>query len=124
MAAIKGKDTKPERVVRSLLYRMGYRFRIHRKDLPGKPDVVFVSKRKAIFIHGCFWHMHDCRYGSVVPATNADFWQKKRTSNVMRDRRNEETLTTDGWKTLTLWECCVHDESELRKVLTEFLETA
>lgn len=124
MAAIKSKNTKPELVVRSLIHRMGYRFRIHRTDLPGKPDIVFVSRRKAIFVHGCFWHMHDCCYGSVTPATNAEFWQTKRTSNVERDRRNEERLTTLGWRTLTVWECCVRNEEKLRRLLTEFLQAA
>jgi len=122
MAAIKGKNTKPELRVRSLLFRMGHRFRLHRKDLPGKPDVVFVSRRKAIFVHGCFWHRHECRYGSVIPATNADFWHTKRSSNVERDRQNQQALKAAGWKTLTIWECGVRDEDKLRKVLTEFLQ--
>ena len=124
MAAIKGKNTKPELTVRSLLHQMGYRFRVHRKDLPGKPDVVFAAKRKAIFVHGCFWHMHDCRYGTVVPATNADFWRKKRISNVERDQRNQEKLAQAGWRALTVWECCVREEDKLRTLLTEVLEAA
>jgi DNA mismatch endonuclease, patch repair protein len=109
-------------VVRSLLSKMGYRFRVHRKDLPGRPDVVFVSKRKAIFIHGCFWHTHHCRYGNVIPATNAEFWQKKRSSNVERDKRNQQMLTAAGWKTLTLWECCTSEKESLKQILTHFLE--
>jgi DNA mismatch endonuclease, patch repair protein len=122
MAAIKGKNTKPELAVRSLLHHLGYRFRVHRTDLPGKPDVVFVSKRKAIFVHGCFWHMHDCRYGKVTPATNSDFWQKKRQSNVERDQRNEQRLTDSGWRTLTVWECCVREEEKLQRLLKYFIQ--
>ena len=86
MAAIKGKDTRPEMVVRRMLHRLGFRYALHKNGLPGKPDLVFPSRRKVIFVHGCYWHIHDCRYGRVVPATRADFWRAKRRSNVERDR--------------------------------------
>jgi DNA mismatch endonuclease, patch repair protein len=121
MAAIRGKNTKPEIVVRSALHRMGFRFRIHRKDLPGKPDIVFVSKRKIILVHGCFWHMHKCRYGAVIPATNTEFWQAKRRSNVERDIRNVAHLRKAGWRVLTLWECQVSDDGWLTRVLKNFV---
>jgi DNA mismatch endonuclease, patch repair protein len=121
MAAIKAKNTKPELAVRSLLHRMGYRFRVHRNDLPGKPDIVFVSKRKLIFVHGCFWHMHRCRFGAVTPATNAAFWHEKRTSNVRRDSANRATLRKSGWKVLTVWACSIQDETKLKKLVKTFL---
>jgi DNA mismatch endonuclease (patch repair protein) len=121
MAAIRAKNTKPELIVRSVLHRMGYRYRLHRKDLPGKPDIVFASKLSAIFVHGCFWHTHDCRYGRVVPATNASFWQSKREANVERDRRTEDQLKRSGWKVLTLWECQIGDNDWLVRQLREFL---
>ena len=85
MAAIRGKDTGPERTIRRLLHTMGYRYVLHDRRLPGRPDLVFPRRRKVIFVHGCFWHMHECRYGRVVPAMNAEFWHKKRVGNVDRD---------------------------------------
>jgi len=104
MSRIKGKDTKPEEVVRQLLWSHGYRYRLHRKDLPGKPDIVFPGRKKAIFIHGCFWHRHDCRYFKW-PKTNTEFWQKKIGDNVLRDSRNYDLLAVSGWKCLVIWEC-------------------
>lgn len=122
MSNIKGKNTKPEMLVRSQVYRMGYRYRLHQKDLPGKPDLVFASRRKVIFVHGCFWHMHDCRYGAVKPATNASFWETKRMSNVVRDKKNLTALEEDGWKILIIWECQISSGIELlTKTITEFL---
>src|SRR6478672_12017776 len=109
MAAIKGKNTRPERVVRSIVHRLGYRYRLHKKDLPGKPDLVFARHKKTILIHGCFWHMHQCRYGRVVPATNSEFWQTKRSGNVARDRKNELALRELGWDVLVVWECWTRD---------------
>ena len=105
MSRIRGRDTTPERIVRSLVHGMGYRFRLHRRDLPGTPDLVFPGRRKIIFVHGCFWHMHRCRYGRVVPKTNAEFWQNKRLSAVQRDRRHRRQLRAAGWDVLTIWEC-------------------
>lgn len=105
MSRIRGKDTKPEMVVRSLIHQMGFRFRLHRKDLPGKPDIVLPRHQKAILVHGCFWHMHRCRYGRVVPRTNAEFWQNKRGRNVERDRTNLQKLRKAGWQVLVIWEC-------------------
>ena len=107
MSRIKGKDTKPELIIRSLIHRLGYRFRLHRKDLPGKPDIVLPRHKKIIFVHGCFWHMHNCKNGRVKPATRAKFWQDKRTGNKERDRRNIRALKKLGWDVLVVWECQV-----------------
>lgn len=122
MAAIKGKNTKPEMIVRRLAHSMGYRYRLHRKDLPGKPDLVFPSRCKIIEVYGCYWHMHDCPYGRVVPKTNAEFWQTKRLSNVTRDTRNSEELAKQDWRVLIIWECEVKDAEKLRERITQFLD--
>jgi len=121
MSRIKGKDTKPERVVRSMLHRMGYRFRLHRKDLPGKPDIVLPKHRKVIEVRGCYWHMHDCKYGRVVPKTNTEFWQSKRTTTVERDKRNEKQLVELGWSLLVVWECMTRDAEALWERLADFM---
>lgn len=122
MSRIRGRDTKPERIVRSIVHQMGARFRLHRKDLPGKPDLVLPGRRQIIFVHGCFWHMHRCRYGRVVPKTNAEFWQTKREGTVQRDRRNRKALREAGWDVLTVWECWTRDpERHLIPRLEEFL---
>ena len=105
MRAVRGKDTAPELVVRRLAHGLGYRFRLHREDLPGKPDLVFPSRRKVIFVHGCFWHRHDCRRGRSTPATRRGFWEAKFAANVARDRRNERALRSQGWGVMTVWEC-------------------
>lgn len=105
MAAIRSANTKPEIRVRSALHAMGFRFRLHRKDLPGKPDIVLPKFRTAIFVHGCFWHCHRCKYGSVVPATRAEFWAAKRGGNVARDRVKARALKKLGWRVIVLWEC-------------------
>jgi DNA mismatch endonuclease, patch repair protein len=110
MSRIKGRNTKPEMAVRSIVHSMGYRYRLHCRELPGKPDLVFPRLRKTIFVHGCFWHMHACRYGRVIPQTNMEFWQHKRLSNVERDKRNMKALKLQGWQTLVVWECWVKDK--------------
>ena len=97
MAAIKRANTSPEMRVRRLVHRLGFSYALHSSDLPGKPDLVFRSRKKLIFVHGCYWHMHSCRYGSVVPATNTEFWQTKRKGNVTRDRASAEALASLGW---------------------------
>lgn len=122
MAAIRGRDTKPERIVRSLAHRLGFRFRLHRRDLPGVPDLVFPSRRKIVFVHGCFWHVHNCRYGRVKPANNAAFWAAKREDNRKRDRRNTRALRAAGWDVLVVWECQVRDPRRLEAALRGFLE--
>lgn len=123
MSRIRNRNTRPEMIVRSTAHRLGYRFRLHRKDLPGKPDLVFPAKKKIIFVHGCFFHMHNCRYGQVKPATNTDFWQKKRLSNVERDTRNFSALEEAGWEVLTIWECQTKrsEIENLPKLLNDFL---
>jgi len=123
MSAIRGKDTKPEMVVRGIVHALGYRYRLHRRDLPGVPDLVFPRLQKIINVHGCFWHMHTCRYGSVVPKSNSAFWQTKRTGNVSRDRRTLRRLRASGWDVLTVWECETKKNSELAPRLRKFLDS-
>lgn len=123
MRRIKSKNTKPEVFVRRLVYEMGYRYRIHWKDLPGKPDLAFIGKRKAIFVHGCFWHGHDavdCRDGRA-PKSNEDYWTPKLTRNKERDVAHLAALRTGGWDVLTIWDCETKNESELRQRLADFL---
>jgi len=119
MRAVKGKDTKPEWVVRRLLHAAGYRYRLHAKELPGKPDLVFPSRRKVIFVHGCFWHGHDCARGAREPKTNVAYWRGKIARNRERDETHLEILRQDGWKVLTLWECEISSNvsSRLKKYL-------
>lgn len=121
MAAIRGKDTRPEMIVRRMVHRLGYRYRLHVRTLPGNPDLVFPRLRKLILVHGCFWHMHGCRYGRVTPRTRAEFWQTKRTGNVMRDRRTLRKLRHAGWDVLVVWECEVKDVFKLSNRLKRFL---
>ena len=121
MSSIRSANTKPELMVRSMVHRMGYRYALHRKDLPGHPDLVLMRHRKIIFVHGCFWHMHQCRYGRVKPATNADFWEAKRQGNVDRDKRNLRKLRKAGWKVLVVWECQTRDFDKLAERLNGFL---
>src|SRR5580698_9828917 len=121
MAAIRGKDTKPEVRVRSVLHALGYRFRLHRKDLPGKPDIVLPKHRVAIFVHGCFWHSHSCRYGAVVPATRAEFWAAKRAGTVERDAKKLHALVEMGWRVYTIWECETKDQEALASTLQNFI---
>jgi DNA mismatch endonuclease (patch repair protein) len=105
MQAIKGKDTKPEWIVRRLLHAVGYRYRLHGKTLPGKPDLVFVSRRKVVFVHGCFWHGHDCARGARTPKENSKYWSEKIGRNRERDVRHLVALRADGWKAHVVWEC-------------------
>lgn len=121
MSRIKGRNTKPELAVRSLVHRMGYRYRLHCKELPGKPDLVFPRLRKIILVHGCFWHMHRCSYGTVVPQTNSEFWNDKRQGNVRRDRETIAVLKKNDWKVKVIWECQIRKASLLNKVLADFL---
>ena len=123
MSRIRGSNTRPELRVRQIVHRLGYRYRLHKKELPGKPDVVLVRYRKIINIHGCFFHMHDCKYGSVAPATNQEFWQMKRLSNVTRDRKNLSDLRRAGWRVLVVWECETRDARRLERRLIRFLES-
>lgn len=121
MSRIRGKDTQPELVVRSHIHGFGYRFTLHRSDLPGKPDIVLPSRKKIIFVHGCYWHMHNCRYGRVQPKTNARFWHEKRTATVRRDRLARERLRRAGWSVFTVWECWTRVPETLDGRLLGFL---
>src|ERR1017187_10624975 len=105
MSRIRGAHTAPEMRVRRLLHGMGLRYRLHAKGLPGKPDLVFPGPRAVLFVHGCFWHMHRCKYGKPVPATNATFWAEKRRSNVEHDKLTRAALKADGWRVFEIWEC-------------------
>jgi DNA mismatch endonuclease (patch repair protein) len=120
MSRIRDKNTKPEIVVRQLVRQMGIGYRLHVKDLPGKPDLVFRKHKKIIFVHGCFWHMHACKYGRVVPKTNAEFWQLKRLSNKLRDTKNKKELKKLGWSILVIWECQTREQSLLLKKIQRF----
>jgi DNA mismatch endonuclease (patch repair protein) len=122
MAAIRGVDTRPEIRVRKLLHRLGYRFRLHRRDLPGKPDIVLPKYRAVIFVHGCFWHSHSCRYGAVKPATRSAFWSAKRTATVERDQKKAQALLEQGWHVLTFWECETKDSEDLGRRLSRLLK--
>jgi DNA mismatch endonuclease (patch repair protein) len=122
MANIRGKDTKPEIVVRRLLHKMGYRFRLHRKDLPGTPDIVFPGRKALIFVHGCFWHQHEgCRF-AVLPATRRSFWENKLSGNVSRDRRAVTALRRAGWRVSVIWECQTQRATVLENRLRRFLD--
>ena len=105
MSRIRKTNTKPEMVVRRLVHGMGFRFRLHRRDLPGTPDLVFPRLRKVIFVHGCFWHQHSCRLGAKQPTANPDYWLPKLARNVERDHQARMTLVGAGWKVLVIWEC-------------------
>lgn len=121
MRAVRSKDTKPEMIVRRLVHKLGYRFRLHRKNLPGRPDLAFPSRKKAIFVNGCFWHGHDCKRGARVPKENRDYWVKKIANNVERDKKNTDELVLLGWNSLVIWECEIKDENVLTKRITGFL---
>ena len=124
MSKIKGKDTKPELLVRRLTHRLGYRYRLHRKSLPGSPDLVFGPRGKVIFVHGCFWHRHehpDCKLARL-PKSRLDFWLPKLEANKERDERNIFELRKLGWDVLVIWECQTRSEDEMERLVTEFLD--
>lgn len=121
MARVKGRNTSPELKVRKLLTAMGARYRLHRKDLPGAPDIVLPSRRLAIFVHGCFWHGHDCARGARVPKQNRDYWEAKIGRNRARDERSRAELEALGWTPLILWECELKDAAALQARLSDAL---
>lgn len=122
MASIRSKNTKPERAIRRFLFSLGYRFRIHRKDLPGSPDIVFMSRKKAIFINGCFWHLHPGCSKARLPKTNQDYWIPKLERNRLRDRSSSEALLSMGWEVLTIWECEIMNfDKRLQEKVIKFL---
>lgn len=122
MRAVKGQDTGLEMIVRRLTYAMGYRYRLHRKDLPGKPDLVFAGRRKVIFVHGCFWHQHDCPRGARFPKTSRDYWVPKLQRNKQRDVEHQARLRGLGWEVLVIWECETKDRDALSARIRAFLE--
>jgi DNA mismatch endonuclease (patch repair protein) len=122
MAQIRSKDTKPEKIVRSMLHRLGYRFRLHRKDIPGNPDIVLPKYRTVIFVHGCFWHRHQgCKY-CYTPKTRVDFWEKKFADNIRRDKEVQKMLSDAGWNIIVVWECEVNFPDNLTNLLVDFLK--
>ena len=123
MRRVKGRDTKPEMIVRRALTRLGARYRLHRKDLPGSPDVAMPGRRLAIFVHGCFWHGHDCARGARVPKQNRDYWLAKVARNRARDARNREAFAAMGWRVETVWECELKDAAALEGRLREVLSS-
>jgi DNA mismatch endonuclease, patch repair protein len=122
MSRIRSAHTAPEMRVRKLLHGMGFRYRLHGKALPGKPDLVFARARAVLFVHGCFWHMHRCKLGKPVPATNRTFWADKRRSNVERDKRNRAALKAQGWRVFEIWECQVRKGDTLSAKLQPLIE--
>lgn len=123
MSKISRKNTSPELIIRKALFAEGYRYRLHRKDLPGNPDIVFPSKKKVIFINGCFWHRHNCKR-AALPTTNIDFWEKKLSGNKERDNRNLEKLKKMGWESLVIWQCQIKKNKikDQVKHISKFLE--
>ncbi len=121
MSRIGPRDTGPELRVRSLLHRLGYRFRLHRRDLPGTPDVVLPGRGKAIFVHGCFWHGHVCKVGKM-PKSRKGYWGPKIAANRERDMRKRRQLAAQGWRSIVVWECATKDETRLARKLERFLD--
>ena len=120
MSRIKSGNTKPEIVVRSLLHKLGYRFRLHRKDLPGKPDIVLPRYNSVVFVHGCFWHRHNGCKNASVPKTKKIFWREKFKGNIERDIKVQEELQSMGWKILIIWECETSDIGSVTKIIGNF----
>lgn len=123
MAGIRGKNTKPEVKVRQALHAAGYRYRLHRADLPGKPDIVLPSRRAVVFVHGCFWHRHKGCPAATTPTTRPEFWQAKLSGNVERDERNIGLLREQGWAVHIVWECQTKGAGSFWRSLVEFLDT-
>lgn len=120
MSRIGGKDTAPEMIVRRMLHGVGYRYRLHRRDLPGTPDIVFPGRKKAIFVHGCFWHAHGCSIGRP-PKSRPDYWLPKLAANQRRDETKQAELQALGWRVLTVWQCLTRRPEQLRPMLEAFL---
>jgi DNA mismatch endonuclease (patch repair protein) len=122
MSRVKSHDTKPEKMVRSMLHRCGYRFRLRRSDLPGSPDIVLPKYRSVIFVHGCYWHRHDCPNGRRLPRSRLDFWKPKLEGNRERDLRHYKALDNQGWKVLIIWECMLKDKAFVSMAIQKFLK--
>lgn len=123
MQKVGSKNTLPEKRIRSIIHKLGYRFRIHYSLLPGKPDIAFPRKKKVIFVHGCFWHGHSCRAGQNRPKTNESYWENKLSRTKVRDENNVHTLKEIGWDVLIIWECEIRDKELLVKRIMQYLET-
>ena len=121
MSSVKQRHTKPEMVVRSLLHRLGYRFRLHQKDLPGSPDILLPKYRTAIFVHGCFWHQHENCGKARRPSSNQEYWNKKLDENISRDKRKEDELSQLGWRVVTVWQCETSGVESLTEKLKKLL---
>lgn len=121
MRAVKSQNTGPEMIVRRLTHSIGYRYRLHRKDLPGKPDLVFPSRRKVIFVHGCFWHQHDCARGARLPKSHQEYWLPKLSRNKQRDAEHQATLRELGWDVLVIWECELKSLESVKSKINCFL---
>ena len=121
MRAVKSRDTTPELTVRAVLRTFAPGYRLHRPDIPGKPDIAFPGRKRVIFVNGCFWHGHACARGARAPKANADYWRAKIARNVARDARHQEALASQGWRALTIWECELKDRVALEKKLRDFL---
>lgn len=122
MRAVRSKNTTPELKLRRLLHHAGFRYRLHRKDLPGSPDLAFPGRMAVIFVHGCFWHGHECKRGARAPKSNADYWREKIARNVSRDARSVGALQAAGWRVATIWECELKDADAVLARVTSFLE--
>ena len=122
MAQIRSSGTRPEIAVRQLLHRRGYRYRLYRKDLPGKPDIVFPSRHKVVFVHGCFWHRHSCPLARSIPSTRQEYWIPKFKRTIERDEANIRALARLGWETMVVWECETKHLAALQERLEEFLQ--
>jgi DNA mismatch endonuclease, patch repair protein len=121
MRAVKSRDTAPELKVRALLRSFAPGYRLHRKDIPGNPDIAYVGRKQAIFVHGCFWHGHDCARGARIPKANAEYWRAKIARNVARDAAHRARLTAEGWRTFIVWECEIRDKAALEARLRAFV---
>lgn len=121
MRAVRSRDTRPEQIVRRLAWEIRPGYRLHRKDLPGRPDVAWIGAKKALFVHGCFWHGHDCARGARVPKANRDYWTQKIARNRARDAAALRQLETEGWDVLVVWECALKDRDALQARLRGFL---
>ena len=123
MSLIKAKDTKPEVIVRRIIHRLGFRFRLHKSDLPGKPDIVLKKYQTVIFVHGCFWHQHTSCSRANIPKTNKQYWMPKLERNAVRDKINKRKLKKDGWRIITIWECQIKDPEQLKdKLIKELIK--
>ena len=123
MSRIRSKDTKPEITVRKIIYKLGYRYRLHKKNLPGRPDIVLSKHKKIIFVNGCWWHRHNCKLGLRSPKSNLSYWLPKLRANKERHQRNVKKLRNQGWKVLNVWECQTKKPEKMVKRIVDFLES-